>query len=244
MCSRCCAHHPWARIGGRAVDDNAHAQAPTRPGPRTIITNASALVPLESMTSRQLIRRAKIIEAVTDLITDLGPDAVQMRDVAQRSGVALATAYRYFRSKEQLLGAALEDWQSRLTRRTLSASQSSRTDPLSGVLEYLRRAQRAFGRNPEMTALMLQMMTSTDPDVGSTLDRMNRTNAEMFDLLLHGYPPEDIPNLSFALNAILTSAINGVLIKRTTLDEAVARVEWVARALLGDAPGPDAERPR
>ena len=196
---------------------------------------AAAVVPLASMTSRQLIRRAKIIEAVTDLIGDVGPEAVQMRDVAKRSGVALATAYRYFRSKEQLLGAALEDWQERLTRRTLSASRSAEVDPLAGVLEYLRRAQRAFGRNPKMTALMLQMMTSTDPDVGSTLDRMNQRNTEMFDLLLQGFPAEDIPNLSFALNATLTSAINGVLIGRLSLDESQGRVEWVARALLGPA---------
>ncbi len=185
------------------------------------------------MTSRQLIRRAKLIEAVIDLIGDVGPEAVQMRDVAQRSGVALATAYRYFRSKEQLLGAALEDWQERLTRRTLSASRSSQRDPLSGVLEYLRRAQRAFGRNPEMTALMLQVMTSTDPDIGSTLDRMNQTNTEMFELLLQGFPAEDIPNLNFALNATLTSAITGVLTGRMSLDESQARVEWAARALLG-----------
>ncbi len=187
------------------------------------------------MTSRQLIRRAKIIEAVTDLIGEVGPDAVQMRDVAQRSGVALATAYRYFRSKEQLLGAALEDWQERLTRRTLSASRSAQPDPLAGVLEYLRRAQRAFGRNPKMTALMLQMMTSTDPDVGSTLDRMNQTNTTMFELLLQGFPADEVPNLSFALNAILTSAINGVLIGRMSLEESQARVEWVTRALLGQA---------
>lgn len=203
--------------------------------------SAAAVVPLESMTSRQLIRRAKLIEAVTELIGDVGPDAVQMRDVAQRSGVALATAYRYFRSKEQLLGAALEAWQERLTRRTLSASRSSQPDPLSGVLEYLRRAQRAFARNPKMTTLMLQMMTSTDPDVGSTLDRMNQTNAEMFELLLQGFPAEDIPNLSFALNAALTSAINGVLIGRVSLDEAQVRVEWVARALLGEG-GCDSHR--
>ena len=72
------------------------------------------------MTSGQLVRRAKIIEAVIDLIADVGAEAVQMRDVAQRSGVALATVYRYFRSKEHLLAAALEDWQKRLTRRILA----------------------------------------------------------------------------------------------------------------------------
>ena len=184
------------------------------------------------MTSRQLIRRAKIIEAVLDAIGDVGHEAVQMRDVAQRSGVALATAYRYFRSKEHLLAVALEDWQERLTRRISSASRYDDLDPLSGVLTYLHGAQRAFSRNRKMTALMLQMMTSTDPDVASTIDRMNRTNAEMFERLLRGFPPEDVPNLSFALNAALTSAITRMLNGRMSLDEAQARVEWAARALL------------
>lgn len=187
------------------------------------------------MTSSQLIRRATLIESVIDLIGEVGHDAVQMRDVAQRSGVALATAYRYFRSKEHLLAAALEDWQQRLTHRTLAAARAPQTDPLTGVLEYLHRALRAFSRHPEMTALMLQMMTSTDPDVSAAIDRMNLTNAEMFELLLQSFPAEDIPNLSFVLNAIVTSAITGLLRRTMSLDDCQAQVEWTARVALGYA---------
>jgi TetR/AcrR family transcriptional regulator, cholesterol catabolism regulator len=185
------------------------------------------------MTSSQLIRRAKIIEEVIDLIADVGAEAVQMRDVAQRSGVALATVYRYFGSKDHLLAAALESWQKRLTRRILAASGPPDRDPLPGVLDYLRRAQRAFHRNPEMTALMLHMMTSNGPEATATIDQMNRTNVEMFNRLLSGIAPEEIPNISFGINAVLTSALTGLLIGRLTLDESLTRVEWVTRALLG-----------
>jgi TetR/AcrR family transcriptional regulator, cholesterol catabolism regulator len=185
------------------------------------------------MTSRQLIRRARIIEAVIDLIADVGAEAVQMRDVAQRSGVALATVYRYFSSKDHLLAAALEDWQKRLTRRIL-ASRGARTDqdPLPGVLDYLRRAQRAFHRNPEMTALMLQTMRSTAPEARAAIEQMNRTDTEMFNSLLDGVAPEDIPNITFGLNAALSNALAGVLAGMMTSDEAQSRVEWVARVLL------------
>ena len=193
----------------------------------------SAVVPLADMTSRQLIRRAKIIEEVIELIGDVGADAVQMRDVAQRSGVALATVYRYFSSKEHLLAAALEDWQKRLTRRIITAARTPDQDPTTGILDYLRRAQRAFHRNPEMTALMVQMMTSADPLVRGTLDEMNRTNAEMFNRLLGSVAPEDIPNVSFGINAALASAVTGLLTDRLTLDESLSQVEWVARVLLG-----------
>jgi TetR/AcrR family transcriptional regulator, cholesterol catabolism regulator len=194
-----------------------------------------AVVALADMTSRQLIRRAKIIEAVIDLIAEVGADAVQMRDVAKRSGVALATVYRYFNSKDYLLAAALEDWQKRLTRRILASRGGRRDhDPLPGILDYLRRAQRAFHRNPRMTALMFQITTSTDPEARAAIDQMNRTNTEMFNRLLEGVAPEDIPNITFGLNAALSSSLAGVLTAMMTLDESLSRVEWVARVLLAD----------
>jgi AcrR family transcriptional regulator len=185
------------------------------------------------MTTRQLIRRATIIEAVIDLIAEVGADAVQMRDVSKRSGVALGTVYRYFNSKEYLLAAALEDWQNRLTRRII-ASRAARADqdPLPTILGYLRRAQRAFHRNPNMTALMFQTTTSTDPQARATIEQMNRTNTEMFNRLLEGVAPEDVPNITFGLNAALSSSLAGVLAGMMTLEESLRRVEWVARVLL------------
>lgn len=187
------------------------------------------------MTSGQLARRAKIIEEVIGLIGEVGADAVQMRDVAQRSEVALATLYRYFSSKENLLAAALADWQKRLTRRILAGGSAADSDPLPGVLDYLRRAQRAFNRNPEMTALMLQMMRSTDPEVKAAIDEMERTNVELFNRLLTGVAPELIPKVSFGLNAALSAALAGFRAKRLTLDESLDHVEWVARVLLAGA---------
>jgi TetR/AcrR family transcriptional regulator, cholesterol catabolism regulator len=213
----------FSRAGGRTV--NIPAGRPD-----------TAVVPLTDMNSRQLIRRAKIIEAVIDLIADVGADAVQMRDVSKRSGVALATVYRYFNSKDYLLAAALEDWQKRLTRRILASRGRRRDhDPLPGILDYLRRAQRAFHRNPHMTALIFQTTTSTDPEARAAIDQMNRTNTEMFNRLLEGVAPEDIPNITFGLNAALSSSLAGVLTGMMTLDEALSRVEWVARVLLADS---------
>lgn len=209
-------------------------------GGRTVNTKAidkaqPDIIPLADMTSTQLVRRAKIIEEVIDLIADVGGDAVQMRDVAQRSGVALATVYRYFRSKEHLLAVALEDWQKRLTRRVLASRGSTAVGPLPGVVDYLQRAQRAFHRNPKMTALMLSTMTSTDPEAKAAIDHMNRTNVEMFNRLLEGVAAEDIPNVSFGVNAALTSALTAVLTGMVSIDESLKQVEWVARTLIGAA---------
>jgi AcrR family transcriptional regulator len=205
---------------------------------RTIDRDGVEVLSIEEMTSGQLARRAKVVEAVIALIGEVGADAVQMRDVAHRSGVALGTVYRYFRSKEHLLAAALEDWQKRLTRRVMTTSDPASDGPLPGILEYLRRAQRAFHRNPEMTALMLQAMTSKDPTTRTGIDHMARTNVEMLDRLLEGIAPEHIANVSFALNAALSSALAAVLVEAMTLDEALNRVEWTARTLVEASTAP------
>jgi hypothetical protein len=85
-----------------------------------------------------------------------------------------------------------------------------------------------------MTALMFQTATSTDPEARATIDQMNRTNAEMFNSLLEGVAPEDIPNITFGLNAALSNSLTGVLTGMMTLEESLSRVEWVARVLLTD----------
>lgn len=88
-----------------------------------------------------------------------------------------------------------------------------------------------------MTRLMLQMMTSTIPEVRTTFHQMERTNTELFHRLLSGVAPEQLPNVSFGLDAALASALTGLLTGSLSLDDSVTRVEWVARAVLTrDAP--------
>jgi len=205
-------------------------------GRARIAGGEDTVVALADMTSNQLIRRARILEEVIELIGDVGADAVQMRDVAQRSDVALATVYRYFSSKDHLLAVALEDWQKRLTRRINASGGKTPAQPLPGVLDYLRRAVRAFHRNPQMTALMLKTTTSTDLHATSAIDHMNRNNVEMFGRLLDGIAPEKIPFITFGLNAALSGVLAALLTDKLSLDESLGRVEWVARALLSDCP--------
>ena len=70
-----------------------------------------------------------------------------------------------------------------------------------------------------MTALMFQTTTSTDSEARATIDQMNRTNTEMFNRLLEGIAAEDIPNITFGLNAAMSSSLAGVLAGMMTLEE-------------------------
>jgi len=65
-----------------------------------------ALVPKESPTGfspREAERRAAILKAARDLVSELGFRETQMTAVAERAKVALGTLYRYFPSKAELM---------------------------------------------------------------------------------------------------------------------------------------------
>src|SRR5277367_5805591 len=62
-------------------------------------------------------RRDKILDVAVALAEEGGFDNVRQRDVAAKAGVALGTLYKSFRSKEDILTAALEREAEHLERR-------------------------------------------------------------------------------------------------------------------------------
>jgi AcrR family transcriptional regulator len=206
----------------------------------------AAMAPLrvENMTSRQLVRRAKLIEAITELVEEVGGQAVQMQDVARRSGVALGTAYRYFRSKDHLLAAAMAEWQQRFFRRMMVTSDAAGQEPISRVVDHLERSLRAFHRNPEMAALMVQTLTSRDPDVLSALTSMNAASAELFRQLLAGTSEAAAPYVTYALEATMVKAAAAMVTGQASLAESIDNAVGVARAMLGDTPPSGIGHPR
>jgi TetR/AcrR family transcriptional regulator, cholesterol catabolism regulator len=190
------------------------------------------------MTSRQLVRRAQLLEAVIDLVREVGPGALQMRDVAERAGIALGTVYRYFSSKEHLLAAALCEWQERLARRVLSpraAEEEASGDLTERVLSYVRKEVRGFARNPKIAELMVQVHVSSDPYAREALARMTAINDEVMVKLLAGVPPERAQTIRYALGSILISSLVSWVTGRETLAELTHRVEAVTLMALEHA---------
>jgi TetR/AcrR family transcriptional regulator, cholesterol catabolism regulator len=201
----------------------------------------SAPLPVEAMTSRQLVRRAMLIEAVIDLVREAGPGAVQMRDVADRSGIALGTMYRYFSSKEHMLAAALSDWQERLTRRVLTSNAGEEAgvsgDLTERVLSFVRKEIRGFARSPKIAELMVQVTVSSDPYARDALARMSVRNDEVMNKLLAGVPAERAETIKVAVGSALGSCLTSWVTGRITLAELTDQVESVTRLVLENAVG-------
>jgi len=82
-----------------------------------VTATTAPVVPPDTETAAQRARRARIISATLALASRGGYEAVQMREVAERSEVALGTLYRYFPSKVHLLVSAMASEVEQLSQR-------------------------------------------------------------------------------------------------------------------------------
>ena len=70
-------------------------------------STAAAKSPPGTPQGGRVARRERIIAVTRELIGELGIEAITMRDLAQRCGVAVATLYNQFGSREAIIAAAL-----------------------------------------------------------------------------------------------------------------------------------------
>ncbi|MEU1312355.1 TetR family transcriptional regulator [Streptomyces cinnamoneus] len=153
----------------------------TDPGPA--MASAAPMTPAAPMTARQEARRRRILQATARLAGRGGFDAVQMREVAESSGVALGTLYRYFPSKVHLLVAVMQDQLEDL-HETLRKRPPTDEDPAARVARTLMRAFRAMQREPHLADAMVRALTFADRSVSAEVETVSRlTTAIILDAM-------------------------------------------------------------
>jgi AcrR family transcriptional regulator len=120
---------------------------------------ARALDGVDDDDAERTARKHRIIDVAIRLAEEGGFDNVRQRDVARQSGVALGTLYKSFRSKEDILAAALhretDALENRLERRP--AHGASAAERLGSLFQTLTRAML---RKPNYARAVLKAMTS------------------------------------------------------------------------------------
>lgn len=104
-------------------------------------------------------RKDRIIDVAIRLAEEGGFDNVRQRDVARLSGVALGTLYKSFRSKEDILAAALhretDQLEQRLDRKPIEGGSAA--ERLASLFSTLTRT---ILRKPNYARAVLKAMTS------------------------------------------------------------------------------------
>ena len=135
----------------------------------------------------QHARRNRMLDATVTLGAEGGFDAVQMREVAERAGVALGTLYRYFPSKIHLLVAALG--------RELAASEErTTTRAIPGdtarerVTVLLGGMTQALQRRPQLTEALVRALMFADASVSAEIDLVGAQLSRMIARGIAGDP--------------------------------------------------------
>lgn len=87
---------------------------------------------MTSLTDRQKNRREEIIEAALNIFYQKGFYSMKIEEVAQAAGIGKGTVYEYFRSKEELMAAAIEFEFSELEQKISDSADKEKT--LAGKL--------------------------------------------------------------------------------------------------------------
>ncbi len=112
------------------------------------------------LSARQADTVRRLTEAGVEEIRRSGYEGLSIRDVARRAGVAAATAYTYFVSKDHLL---TEIFWRRLN--ALPPAETTGSSPKDRVIAVLRELALLVSGEPELAAGCTAAMFGSEPDV-------------------------------------------------------------------------------
>ncbi|WP_068161968.1 TetR family transcriptional regulator [Rhodococcus phenolicus] len=143
----------------------AEAQAEARPG--------------AGLRPAQRARYDRIIASAKELASEGGYDAVQMRAVAERSGVALGTVYRYFPSKNHLLVVAMLELFEQFAEH-FDAEHTPGSSPQERVMWVLHGALAQLEREPRLYDALVRAAMFADASSSAELDRLGKVITGMY----------------------------------------------------------------
>jgi AcrR family transcriptional regulator len=188
------------------------------------------------LTSRQADTVRRLTEAAIDEVREAGYEGLSIRDVARRAGVAAATAYTYFGSKDHLLAeifwrrlSALPpvgDPQSTQPSTQPSGQPSSRSGK-ARVVAVLRELALLVSDEPELAAGCTAAMFGSEPDVRQLRLHVGRRIHERIEAAAGHGPQARL--LELAYYGAMVEAGLGYTTYEHTADRLAEAVELIMR---------------
>ncbi len=213
---------------------------PPKTGPSTTGTPKTGMVVpavRESLTVRRRLslaqqeRRARVVAVATELAERGGYEAVAMKDVAEASGVSLATLYRWFASKDHLLTEVLLGWMRELDDALLAAPPRAQ-QPAERVAAVMGLIGETVASRPRLAAAVAQALLSFDAGVWDSEHRFHDAMARWIDIAIGA---DDVPQRNAiieVLEHVCFSSLISIARGRDTADAMGDRLALTARLLL------------
>lgn len=147
-------------------------------------------------------RRQRIVDAAGELLVADDFERIQIRDVAERSGVALGTVYRYFASKEHLYAAVLLDWSASDPVKH-GAAPDPGLSPAERIRIRLHHSVDRFEEYPTYLRLQNLLRQSTDPIVCALFAEFSSEVLASYRENLRDLPEGDAADVVAIVTAVL-----------------------------------------
>jgi AcrR family transcriptional regulator len=202
----------------------------------------AATVPEPSqLTDSQRVRRARILDAALALARHRPFEQIQMKDVAEASGVALGTMYQYFSSKDHLFAEALAHWGG-LLQDNVRARPLAGDDPAARLTEVLHRSIRAFQQQPNLAKLVTALSVSSDPFAVEAIARLDRSTGAVFRDALVGLDEVTAGSVVRMVDHVMAGTLRLWSAGRMSIVDVYASIDEMVELLLGSRTATD-QRP-
>lgn len=177
-------------------------------------------------------KRDRLINAARDLMHRHGYARTSLADIAQASGVALGNVYYYFKTKEDIVSAIIDDYIAHA--RSLTEEWQGRLTPRERLLAYLEvpleNCEALKSHGCPMGSLA-QELSKDAPELKARADAMLKAQlqwlARQFQEL--GYADSEVLARSVVATVQGSSLLANALGDDAVVREQVARLkEWVA----------------
>jgi AcrR family transcriptional regulator len=190
--------------------------------------HVSSIVNREStrrrLTEKQADTVDRLTQAALEVLREMGFASLTVRLVATRAGVAPATAYTYFSSKEHLVAEMF--W------RALDAApllEPSTPDRRGRVMAVLRKVALLVADEPELAGAVTAALLGSDPDVQHLRVRIALTIREQ---LAEALSPDRDPDVLEALELLYSGALMRAGMGYGTYPLVADRLETFAKLIV------------
>ena len=189
----------------------------------------------QSMPVWQRTRRDEIVVAAVRLLDRQTYDQIQIKDVAKDAGVALATLYRYFRSKELLYAAVLTEWTSWQDGPLVAGDTAE--DRLRCKVRLLISSVE---KRPNFFTMELALQSTTDPQVKELQSAWSRAGAAWLVSDLQVLGEERSRQTAVMMWAVVNHVLKQATLHGEPFEDGLATTEAFIELIAG--PLADAEK--
>jgi len=197
---------------------------------------SGAPLDVASLPEHQRRRRDRIVQAALELLQDGEYESIQVRDVAERADTSLGTLYRYFTSKEHLYAAALLEWASAFPSASPSAGRRSVSDE-ERLRSLMRRAIRAFERQPQMMRTEMIIENSNDPNARMLFQEFSTRHVATMNGALVDMTPKEAETVVETVNSVMAVRLRQWVHGRCALKDVERSVERTIDLIFSPHPG-------